>query len=252
MTRRWLRAPLLAVTLLLTLAVPAPAQAARNTLSNPTASPLSGTTSTTFTFTVHYEGAAASVTATIAGRTLPMGVVAGTSSNGTFAVSTTLPVGSWPVTFVATARGNPADLVGPTVTVMSTATPRPTTGATPPPATAPPTPPPTPQPPPITATPLPPTPPSTTASPVGSGSPDISGFIGGFIRTPPPSPTPDAAPAVEGPGVGDEMWTLVTGGLIALSVLALLGMVGILRTRRPEPGDQPIGPVEFRPPTEDE
>jgi hypothetical protein len=48
------------------------------------------------------------------------------------------------------------------------------------------------------------------------------------------------------------MWTLVTGGLIALSALALLGMGGILRTRRHEPVDQPIGPAENRPPTDDE
>jgi hypothetical protein len=44
----------------------------------------------------------------------------------------------------------------------------------------------------------------------------------------------------------------VTGGLIAMSALALLVMVGILRTRRPEPVEGPIGPVEFRPPTEDD
>jgi hypothetical protein len=252
MTRRWLRAPLLAVTLLFLL--PVPVLGARNTLSNPTVSPLSGTPSTTFTYTVHYKGAPASVTASVAGRTLPMGVASGTDSNGTFAVSTTLPVGSWPVTFRAVAQGNDDTLAGPTVTVTSTATPRPTTGPTPPPATPPPlpTPPPTPQPPPITATPLQATPlPSITPSPEGSG-PGASGFIGGFIRTPVPTPTPAAVAAVEEPGGGDGIWTLVTGGLIALSALALLGMVGILRTRRPEPVDQPIGPVEFRPPTEDE
>jgi hypothetical protein len=48
------------------------------------------------------------------------------------------------------------------------------------------------------------------------------------------------------------MWTLVTGGLIALSALALLAMVGILRTRRGEETGQPIGPAEVRPPTGDE
>lgn len=250
MARRWLRAPLLAVTLLLMLAVPA--LGARNTLSNPTVSPPKGTPSTTFTFSVEYEGAAASVTASVAGLTLPMSVVSGTSSNGTFAVSTTLPVGSWQVMFTAAAKGNRADLDGPTVTVTSSATPRPTTGPTPTPPPAP-TPIPTKAPPPITATPLPPTPPpAITPSPVGSGSQGASGFIGGFILTPAPTSTPDAAPALERPGVGDEMWTLVTGGLIALSALALLGMGGILRTRRHEPVDQPIGPAENRPPTDDE
>jgi len=241
MTRRWLCAPLLAVTLCFALAVAAPVQAARNTLSNPTVSPPSGIPSTTFTYTVQYEGAPASVAASVADRTIPMSVVSGSSSNGTFAMSTTLPVGSWQVTFKSVALGKDDTLVGPTVTVTSGATPRPTIAPTPTPAaTQPPapTPIPTPQPPPITATPLPPTPlPSLTPSPVVS--PGASGFIGGFIRTPPPTSTPDAAPAVEGPGAGDEMWTLVMGGLIALSALALLGMVGILRARRPVAADGP-------------
>ena len=255
MTRRWLRAPLLAVTLLFALS--APALGARNTLSNPTASPLTGTPATAFTFTVRYEGApATSVTLSVAGRSLPMGVIPpGNSSNGTFGASTTLPVGTWPVTFTAVAQGNDHTLGGPTVTVTSGATPRPTTGATPaPPSTGPaPTPVPTPAPPPITATPLQPTPPPTdTPSAVASGSPGASGFLGGFILTPAPTSTPDAAPALEGPAAGDEVWTLVIGGLIALSALALLAMVGILRTRRGVGIGQPIGPAEVRPPTGDE
>lgn len=223
------------------------AHGARNTLSNGTVSPTSGTTATTFTFTVQYEGAAASVSVSVSGRTVPMTVVSGTSSNGTFAGWSTLPVGSWPVTFVAVAKGNPEDLDGPTVTVTSTATPRPTTAPAPPP-----TPIPTQAPPPITATPLAPTPvPSATLSAVGD-SPGASGFIGGFVLTPAPTATADAAPALEEPGVGDEMWTLLTGGLIALSALALLGMVGILRTRRSEAVDQLIGPPQNRPPAGDE
>jgi hypothetical protein len=236
----------LAVTLLFALALPA--HGAPNTLSNAKASPPSGTTATTFIFTVDYEGAAASVTLSIADRTVPMTVISGTSSNGTFGGSTRLPVGSWQVTFRAVAQGRDHGLSGPTVTVTSTATPRPTTALTP---TPPPTPIPTQAPPPITATPLAPT---ATPSPADVGVPDASGFIGGFIVTPPPTSTstPDAAPALEGPGVGDEMWTLVTGGLIALSALAFLGMVGILRRRRPEPVDQPIGPAQGRPPTGDE
>ena len=232
MTRRWLGAPVLAVTLLFVLAAPAPVQGARNTLSNPTVNPTSGTPATTFTFTVQYQGSAATVTASAAGRTAPMSVIAGSSSNGTFGGSTSLPVGSWPVTFNAVAQGNDDTLVGPTVTVTSGATPRPTIAPTPA-ATPTPAPTPLPTPPPITATPLPPTPvPSATPTPVVSSSPGTSGFIGGFIRTPTPTATPAAAPALEGPNAGDEMWTLVTGGLIALSALALLGMVSILRTRR--------------------
>jgi hypothetical protein len=246
MASRWLRAPVLAVMLLFPLATPA--LGARNTLSNPTASPPRGTTATTFTFTVRYEGAPASVTFSIADRTVRMTVISGTSSNGTFGGSTTLPVGSWQVTFKAVAQRNDDRLPGPTVTVMSTATPRPTTAPAPPPTPIPTTPPP-----PITATPLAPTPlPSATPGLVGGGNPDASGFIGGFILTPVPTSTPDAAPALEEPGVGDEIWTLVTGGLIAVSILALLGMVGILRSHRPEPFDQPIGPADNRPPTSDE
>jgi hypothetical protein len=244
----------LAVTLLLLLV--APALAAPNKLSNGAVSPASGNPATIFTFTVQYEGAAATVTASVAGLTVPMSPVPG-SANDTFRGTASLPVGSWQVTFLADATtGKDDDLPGPTVVVTSGATPRPTITPTPAP-TPPPTPAPTPIPtrPPIsiTATPLQPTPlPSITPSPVESGSPGASGFIGGFIRTPPPTSTPDAAPAVEGPGVADEMWTLVTGGLIALSALALLGMVGILRTRRPKPVDEPIGPADYRPPTGDE
>ncbi|MGH2394585.1 MAG: hypothetical protein ACRDGH_14045, partial [Candidatus Limnocylindria bacterium] len=149
MARRWLRAPLLAVTLL--FAVAGPTLAAPNTLSNGTVSPTRGSTATTFTFTVHYEGAPASATFAIAGRTVPMTVVSGTTSDGMFAGSTTLPVGSWQVTFVAVAQGKDDTLRGPTVTVTSTATPRPTTAPTPPSTPAPT---PTQAPPPITATPL--------------------------------------------------------------------------------------------------
>jgi hypothetical protein len=182
-----------------------------------------------------------------------MGVISGSSSNGTFGGTTTLPVGSWPVTFFADASTGKDDrLVGPTVTVTSGATPRPTVAPTPTSA-PPPTPVPTPAPPPLTATPLQATPlPSTAASPAGSGSPGASGFIGGFLLTPAPTSTPEPAPALEAPAVGDEMWTLVTGGLIALSALALLAMVGILRTRRGEEVAQPIGPAEAGPPTTDE
>lgn len=248
MTRRWHCAPLLAVTLLFVLA--APVLGAPNRLSNPVVSPTNGTPATTFTFTVHYEGFAATVTASVAGRTVQMGVISGTNTNGTFGGTSTLPVGTWPVTFTAVAERNDDTIAGPTVTVTSGATPRPTVA----PTTAPPTPVPTPAPPPITATPLQATPlPSSTASPGGSGSPGASGFIGGFIRTPAPTSTPEAAaPAVEPPAVGDEMWTLVTGGLIALSALALLAMVGILRTRRGEGIGQPIGPADTGPPRTDE
>jgi hypothetical protein len=94
--------------------------------------------------------------------------------------------------------------------------------------------------------------PSATPSAVVGGIPGASGFIGGFVSTPAPTATADAAPTLEEPGGGDEMWTLLTGGLIALSALALLGMVGILRTRRSEAVDQLIGPPQNGPPTGDE
>lgn len=229
MARRSFRAPLLALALLATLAVPAVAAPPDNVLSNGGAAPSSGTTATTFVFTVDYSGTPASVTASVANLTVPMNLVSGVETDGTFRGSAKLPAGRWRITFNANAaHGKDASpLVGPVVTVSALATPQPSVAPTASPTAAL-TPVPTPAPPPLTATPLPPGAATPGASQVGT--PSASGFLGGFLETPIPTATA-AESAVGGSAPGDELWTLAMGGLIAISVLAFVAMVAILRDR---------------------
>jgi hypothetical protein len=228
MARRWSRAQLLALVLLFVLVAPTYGAPPNNTLSHGSVTPTSGTTTTVFVFAVDYSGTPATVTASVANRTVSMSLSSGQPTHGTFRGSASLPAGSWPVTFLANAQGkDPSPLPGPTVTVF----PAPTVAPTPRPTSAP-TPVPTKPPPPLTATPLPPTQvPSATASASRAGYPAASGFLGGFVVTPAPS-TPGAPPALGGPEAGDELWTLLMGGLIAISVLAFVAMVAILRDRQ--------------------
>ena len=161
---------------------PMPARAA-SVLSNGGATPTSGTTATAFAFSVDYTSSgqpvrnATAVWADVGGVTVPLALVAGGNTHdGTWAGSSTLPVGTWQVTFHATiaADPQPAPLDGPILTVTQAPTPPPT-----------PTPSPTPRP---TATPRPtPVPTSTprTTSPPGT--------------TPPPNvpgPQPTAPPSL--------------------------------------------------------
>lgn len=129
---------------------------APNQLANPRVSPGSGSTATSFTFAVDYASvkgfAATSVVALVAGRSVALGLASGTPTGGTYAGSSTLPAGTWSVTFEAQASQGPSPSVaGPTVIVSA---PNP---VAPPPPSPPPPPPPT-APPPTTR-------PSTTAPP---------------------------------------------------------------------------------------
>lgn len=153
---------------------PTNVSAAGNELSAAQAGPGSGTTATTFTFKVTYDGRfpATSVTTSVAGRTLAMSRVSGSPSSGTWSASTTLPAGTWPVTFSAVPeRGNSPSLVGPTVMVTAAVTP---------PPSAPPKPPPK-------ATPAP-----TPDAPPGDNT-------GTTVTTPQPAPG-DSAPGDSAPG----------------------------------------------------
>ena len=137
-----------------TLATPA-AAAAPNKLLDPRASPGSGSTATVFALSVRYasdkDWPASTVTATVAGKTVTLKRTAGSAVDGTWSASTTLPQGTWPVTFSADAEQGPdPSVTGPTLTVARAATPPPTPKPTPKP-----TPPPTPAP---TPTPAPPAP----------------------------------------------------------------------------------------------
>lgn len=100
---------------------PSPASAAGNALSAASVSPHVGTTTTVFAFAVRYDGkfAATSVTADVAGQTIPMSLTAGDGLAGLWAAAASLPAGSWTVTFTASAElGNPPMLAGPTITVL--------------------------------------------------------------------------------------------------------------------------------------
>ena len=143
---------------------PMPARAA-SVLSNGSVSPGSGTTATAFSFSVDYNSSnpvrnALSVWAEAGGVTDPAqpSSPAGNTHAGTWQGSSSLPVGSWQVTFHATTAADPqpVPIDGPIVTV-TLPPPTPTPAPTPPP-----TPRPTPRP---TAAPTPTLPPGATPRP---------------------------------------------------------------------------------------
>lgn len=158
------------------LGAPTAVSAAGNELSAAQASPGSGSTSTVFTLKVTYDGkfAVTSVTASVAGRTLIMARIGGSTAKGTWSASSTLPAGTWQVTFSAVPeRGNSPSLAGPSVQVGAAATPPPTATPKPPArATTAPPPAPTPKPPPASTGTT-----ATTPQPAGASSPPADGGI---------------------------------------------------------------------------
>ena len=107
---------------------PAPARAA-SVLSNRHVSPGSGTTATVFTFSVDYNSSnpvrnATAVWAEFGGTTVPLALASGNTHAGTWTGTSTLPVGSFTVTFHASisASPQPDPLDGPTITVTLAAT----------------------------------------------------------------------------------------------------------------------------------
>jgi hypothetical protein len=227
-----------------------------NKLTKPSVSPLSGSTTTTFTFSVDYSGddAAASVRAVAGSLTVTLSLVpGGTATAGTWRASRSLPAGSWTFVFEATAAGPPTNptATAPTVTVTGP-TPRPT-----------PTPPPTPRPtapPPPTPTPTPAGSPrasstasaSSTATAVGSVSPAPLGSSASGGSS-------SSSPAGGGLGGGDvdqQLGRILTGGLVAIGLLAVVGFAAIWRDRRrreeelvlaPAPSAAPIPTADPRP-----
>jgi hypothetical protein len=178
-----------------------------NTLSDGAVAPPSGTTLTTFVFSVHYVSSngqdATSVRALVADDVVTLSLVSGEADDGTFSGRSTLPAGSWPVTFQAFSQGQDPTLIGPTVVVTGpTPQPTPTLAPTPTPAPTPrPTPAPTAAP---TATPNPPgstprpmarstprpiSPPGSTAAPAATATPSASEGASAD-----PSPTPRGTP----------------------------------------------------------
>ena len=92
-----------------------------NALLNGSVQPGSGTTSTTFVFSVRYRSAgerADSVTAVAGNVVIPLSLISGQPADGRYRGSASLPEGSWDVVFqAAVAKGNDPSLGGPTVTV---------------------------------------------------------------------------------------------------------------------------------------
>ena len=128
-----MRGLIVLATITALMGAPSIASGAGNSLASPTASPGSGTVETVFTFRVSYEGqfAAELVTVSVAGLHLPLALVGGTPTFGTWSVSTALPPGTWTPTYTATAlRGNTASIAGGPVTVAGLASPPPTPAAT--------------------------------------------------------------------------------------------------------------------------
>jgi len=106
---------------------------AGNELSDAQAIPTTGSTETTFTVAVRYDGrfAALETTALVAGRVVDLQLTSGSPQSGTWSgtVSGLLP-GSWPVVFTALPElGNAPTLTGLTLTVTAAATPLPTLGS---------------------------------------------------------------------------------------------------------------------------
>jgi hypothetical protein len=205
-----------------------------NELRNPNVNPTSGTIKTRFEFIVRYESGRdnepTSVTAVAGNVVIPLRLVSGRPADGRYRGTAKLPAGRWPITFQATARGNDPTLDGPTVKVTKTlATPRPTPRPTPAPTIAPP--PAAPQ----TTAPTTPAPakPSATRRPrreTPSPTPRETGLTGGGLATRTPKAT--AAPASGGTDGERQVVTILTGGLIAIGALALIGVFALLRDRR--------------------
>jgi len=228
--RRCVGAVALLGTLAAALMVPAgqASAAAPNQLFGPTTSPTSGGTSTVFSFGVHYVGAhpATSVTAVAGSRTIALSLTSGSAADGTYAGSSTLPAGTWTITFHAVAsKGNSPNVTGPTVTVAApAATPRPT----PAPTAAPPAPTKTVAPRPA-ATPAA-TPAQTPAAPAATASAGAAGIPGGT----------DDGQAIGGqinmPNGEDLVpgffWPIMLGGFGAIGVVIVYSVFAMKRERR--------------------
>jgi hypothetical protein len=226
MTLRLTAATLLALSFVY---APMPTLAA-SVLSDGTVTPPSGTTATAFTFSVHYTSTgsptrpAQAVWAEVGGAAVTLVKVSGSSHDGTWQGTASLPAGTWQVTFHAATSGDPQPdpLAGPTVTVTEPPPPAPTPQPTAPPAPIPPVPPP-----PTIAQPAPP----STAQPTQADDPSPTATPGGSASaTARPTPVPtatvtaresaaDDADAPPGSGLAS---LLIVGGTMSLAGAVVL------------------------------
>jgi hypothetical protein len=97
---------ILAMLAALVLAPSSMSAAQPDQLTSGDAQPIIGETATSFVLSVRYTSTsgnpAQSVTAVVAGQTVPLALVAGNAVDGTWRAATSLPTGTWIVTFRAT------------------------------------------------------------------------------------------------------------------------------------------------------
>jgi hypothetical protein len=220
-----LRLTAAALFALVSVSAPTPTLAA-SVLSDGSVTPLSGTTATAFSFSVHYtsDGSPArpaqAVWAQVGGAIVTLSKVSGSSHDGIWQGTASLPAGTWQVTFHASTSGDPQPdpLSGPIVTVTQAPPPPPTPQPTAPPVPVPPVPPPS-------TTPEP-TPPST-AQPIQADSsptatPRDSASASGR-PTPDPTATDTAATDDADPSPGARLASLlIVGGTMSLAGAAVL------------------------------
>jgi hypothetical protein len=241
-----------AFLLALLLAAVASPVVAKPILTNGIASPRTGTTATTFTFSVTASGGPNMVSARLTrpGAAIMVHLNGPADGNGLWTGSSKVATpGTWSVTFVATQN---ASLPGGTIMVTPAPTPTPRPTAKPPAAT----------PLPI-VTPRPATPAATPAStPSASSSPTPAAtlpLIGGAVE---PPPTPDAAGTAGGasgnePGGPSLLLVMVLGLFVILGVggIALLGERRMAEERPVSAGSdalphggEPMAPTQPEPP----
>ncbi len=236
---------------------------AASTLTDPSVSPSSGPVGQLFTFSIHFRSSSParppdSIVAQVGATYVPLTLVAGSPSNGTYAGSTdTLALGTHSVTFGADVvddpPGDPAPVDGGVVTVTAAPTPPPATPTPAPTPTPPPTPvptataQPTPRPPGVTPRPTPrptPLPPGVTPAPAtptpgasadesqgagsseepGSASPAPTGSTSGEAR---PSVSPGDASAEPGPSPDEIDDQASRGGFGQVGWIVLGGMTSV-------------------------
>jgi hypothetical protein len=228
---------------LLTCLVALPVAAVPNALSSPSVTPSSGSTSASFTFRVRYDSGQGNtaptwVRANLTGLSpINLALVSGTAGHGTYAATTTLPVGTRSVTFSANAPNGVDPLIsGGTVTVADdppTPTPTPTSTLR---RTASPTASPRPTPAP-TATPTASSPSSAAATPRPTQAPtSVPPTPGGGVLSGTPRAT--SSPAAPGAPAGSHAAgpSSTPGGSAGAS--------GAAGTPGSDPGGGPQGPDE--------
>lgn len=266
--RRWASVATLGLLFAAVCALPAPMWAVPpNQLAAPSVTPRAGTTATTFVFSVTYDGRdpASSVAAIVAGQTVNLTLVSGTTSNGVWSGGAQLPAGNWAVNFSAVAtRGNDPTTAGGTVQVAAPA-PVPTPVPTPvPPPTAAPTPPPLivappPTPPPGGPTAPAPATPTPVAAPAGAQPPPagasasaapgealpssqdaVAGPAGGGVFSPAPNAVPIGGTGLISmlPGRTDWLGPVMVGGLGVIGLVAAWGLLIGARDRRRRQAEQ--------------